>query len=110
VTPRRAVTPKKSRRSEPEFTCAYEERWLAGLRSPDIRFPGPAPTDFLEASALNSMSRRFACFVLAMAAGGIIYVAGMFVCTMAFNVSLNNALAAVDPASTEAASMGALSQ
>jgi uncharacterized membrane protein len=39
----------------------------------------------------------------AMFAGGVIYVVGMFVCTMVFNVPLNNALAAVDPASAEAA-------
>ena len=39
----------------------------------------------------------------AMLAAGPIYVGGMFVCTMLFNVPLNNALAAVDPASTEAA-------
>jgi uncharacterized membrane protein len=38
-----------------------------------------------------------------MVMGGIIYVVGMFVCTMLLNVPLNNALAAVDPAS-EAAS------
>ena len=42
---------------------------------------------------------------LAMLAGGVLYVLGMFVCTMIFNVPLNNALAAVDPASTEAASL-----
>jgi uncharacterized membrane protein len=34
-----------------------------------------------------------------MLTGGMIYVAGMFLCTMLFNVPLNNALAAVDPAS-----------
>jgi uncharacterized membrane protein len=39
----------------------------------------------------------------AMLAGGLIYVAGMFLCTVFFNVPLNNALAAVDPASAEAA-------
>jgi uncharacterized membrane protein len=43
----------------------------------------------------------------AMAAGGILYVLGMFVCTVIFNVPLNNALAAVDPASAEAASLWA---
>ena len=43
----------------------------------------------------------------AMLAGGLIYVAGMFLCTMFFNVPLNNALAAVDPASAEAASVWA---
>jgi uncharacterized membrane protein len=35
----------------------------------------------------------------ALLAGGILYVLGMFACTMLFNVPLNNALAAVDPAS-----------
>ena len=43
----------------------------------------------------------------AMLAGGVLYVTGMFVCTAVFNVPLNNALAAVDPASTEAASLWA---
>jgi uncharacterized membrane protein len=38
----------------------------------------------------------------AMAAGGVLYVLGMFVVTMIFNVPLNDALAAVDPASAEA--------
>jgi uncharacterized membrane protein len=33
----------------------------------------------------------------AMIAGGLVYVVGMFVVTMVFNVPLNNALAAVDP-------------
>lgn len=32
-----------------------------------------------------------------MLAGGLIYVAGMFVCTIAFNLPLNDALAEVDP-------------
>jgi uncharacterized membrane protein len=41
----------------------------------------------------------------AMLAGGVLYVAGMFVVTMIFNVPLNNALAGADPASTEAASL-----
>lgn len=36
-------------------------------------------------------------------AGGAIYVAGMFICTMVFNVPLNNTLAAVDPASANGA-------
>ena len=34
---------------------------------------------------------------LVMLAGGIVYGLGMFVVTMAFNVPLNNTLAAVDP-------------
>jgi uncharacterized membrane protein len=41
----------------------------------------------------------------AMLGAGITYVIGMFACTMLFNVPLNNALAAVDPASPEAANV-----
>jgi uncharacterized membrane protein len=44
---------------------------------------------------------------MTMAAGGIVYVVGMFVCTMVFNVPLNDALAAVDPASAEGTSLWA---
>jgi uncharacterized membrane protein len=40
---------------------------------------------------------------MAMLAGGLIYVAGMFLCTIFFNVPLNNALAAVDTESAAAA-------
>ena len=43
----------------------------------------------------------------AMLAGGALYVIGMFVCTVVFNVPLNNALAAADPASADAASLWA---
>jgi uncharacterized membrane protein len=43
----------------------------------------------------------------AMLAGGIVYVLGMFGVTMAFNVPLNNALAAVDTAAPEAAQVWA---
>ncbi|WP_249127951.1 DUF1772 domain-containing protein [Bradyrhizobium sp. AUGA SZCCT0169] len=43
----------------------------------------------------------------AMLAGGVLYVIGMFVCTAVVNVPLNNALAVVDPASTEAAPLRA---
>jgi uncharacterized membrane protein len=43
----------------------------------------------------------------AMAAAGLLYFLGMFICTMAFNVPLNNALAAFDPASAEAVSVWA---
>jgi uncharacterized membrane protein len=39
---------------------------------------------------------------LAMLTGGVTYVAGMFLCTAARNVPLNNALDAVAPASAEA--------
>ncbi|UPJ54194.1 DUF1772 domain-containing protein [Bradyrhizobium sp. 200] len=44
---------------------------------------------------------------IAMVAGGVLHVVGMFVVTMIFNVPLNNALAAADPASHEAASLWA---
>jgi uncharacterized membrane protein len=43
----------------------------------------------------------------AMLAGGVLYVVGMFIVTMVFNVPLNDALAAVDPSSSEAASLWA---
>jgi uncharacterized membrane protein len=43
----------------------------------------------------------------AMLAGGVLYVAGMFVVTMVFNVPLNDALAAADPSSAEATSLWA---
>lgn len=42
---------------------------------------------------------------MAMLAAGILYVAGMFVSTIVFNVPLNNALAAVDPSSADAAAV-----
>lgn len=42
-----------------------------------------------------------------VAAGGVLYVLGMFVVTVIFNVPLNNALAATDPANHEAASLWA---
>jgi uncharacterized membrane protein len=40
-----------------------------------------------------------------MMTAGVTYVVGMFVCTMILNVPLNNALAAVDPATPAAASL-----
>jgi uncharacterized membrane protein len=43
----------------------------------------------------------------AMLVGGVLYVVGMFVCTAVIHVPMNDALAAVDPASTEAASLWA---
>ena len=42
-----------------------------------------------------------------MIAGGLLYVIGMFVVTIVFNVPLNNALAAVNPASPEAQTLWA---
>jgi uncharacterized membrane protein len=53
--------------------------------------------------AINGFVRRGEPGAMAMLAGGVIYIAGMFVCTIVFNVPLNNALAAVDPASRAAA-------
>lgn len=44
---------------------------------------------------------------MAMIAGGLIYVSGMFLCTVLFNVPLNNALGSADPASREAAQVWA---
>ncbi|MBR1232884.1 DUF1772 domain-containing protein [Bradyrhizobium sp. AUGA SZCCT0182] len=45
----------------------------------------------------------------AMLAGCVLYVIGMFVCTAVVDVPLSNALATVDPASTEAAPLRARS-
>jgi uncharacterized membrane protein len=42
---------------------------------------------------------------MAMLVGGVLYVLGMFVVTMVFNVPLNDALAAVDPSSPAAATL-----
>ena len=44
---------------------------------------------------------------MVMLAGGVLYVVGMFVVTMVFNVPLKDALAAADPSSPEAASLWA---
>ncbi len=43
-----------------------------------------------------------------MMGGGALYVAGMFVCTVVFNVPLNERLKAVDPASAHGAEIWAL--
>jgi uncharacterized membrane protein len=42
---------------------------------------------------------------MAVLAAAILYVLGMFVCTIVFNVPLNDALALVDPASTDGAAV-----
>jgi uncharacterized membrane protein len=44
---------------------------------------------------------------MATVAGGLLYVVGMFVVTMVFNVPLNDALAAVDPANPTGGSIWA---
>lgn len=40
--------------------------------------------------------------VTSPALGGVIYLIGMFICTIAFNIPLNNRLAALDPDALEA--------
>jgi uncharacterized membrane protein len=50
------------------------------------------------ALAVIALLHRSAPGATAMFAGGLIYVAGMFLCTIAFNVPLNNRLAAVESA------------
>ena len=47
---------------------------------------------------------------MAMLAGGLIYVAGMFLCTILLNVPLNNALAAVIRRVRSRTDLGALSK
>ena len=43
---------------------------------------------------------------MAMVAGGALYVLGMFVVTVIFNVPLNDALAAADPRATRPSCCG----
>jgi uncharacterized membrane protein len=57
--------------------------------------------------AIVAMFRWGEASATMMVAGGIVYVVGMFVCTAVFNVPLNDALAAVDPASHEATALWA---
>ena len=52
--------------------------------------------------AIWGVSRWGTPGALTMVAGGVVYVLGMFVCTAAFNVPLNDALDAVEPASAAA--------
>ena len=52
-----------------------------------------------------ALFRRSAPSATAVLVGGLIYIVGMFLCTIFFNVPLNNALAAVDPAGSSAASI-----
>lgn len=62
---------------------------------------------FLGTSVASIVLARIALFrwgepgALAMLAGGIVYVVGMLVVTMAFNQPLNRELAAIDPASAD---------
>lgn len=57
------------------------------------------------ALAIAALFRLAESDAMAMLAGGVVYVLGMFVVTMLCNVPLNDALAAVDPATQEAASL-----
>ena len=52
-----------------------------------------------------ALSRRGEPGSVAMLAGGLIYIAGMTLCTIFFNVPLNNTLDVIDPASGAAASI-----
>jgi len=66
-----------------------------------------ATTAASAALAVTALLRWGEPGAMAMAAGGALYVLGMFVVTMIFNVPLNDALAAADPASHETASLWA---
>ena len=55
-------------------------------------------------SALSTWHRPGAAYLLA---GGLLYLVGSFLVTIAFNVPRNNALAAVDPASADGAALWA---
>jgi uncharacterized membrane protein len=59
------------------------------------------------ALAAVSLARWQQPGALAELTGGVIYVVGMFACTMFLNVPLNNALLAVDPASPGGATVWA---
>jgi uncharacterized membrane protein len=57
------------------------------------------------ALALLAIFRWGEAGAIAMLVGGVLYMLGMFVVTMLFNVPLNDALAAVDPSSPAAATL-----
>jgi hypothetical protein len=69
---------------------------------------------YLVTSLTSAALAVIACFRLgepggvAMLTGGAVYVLGMFAVTAVFNVPLNDALAAADPASAEGTAVGAL--
>jgi uncharacterized membrane protein len=81
---------------------------IAAMNAINIEIVRSLFMPFLLGTTLTSAALVvIACFrfgepgAVAMLAGGIIYVLGMFVATMVFNVPLNDALAAVDPASAQ---------
>jgi len=57
------------------------------------------------ALAVIAFSRWGGSRSMVVLAAAILYVLGMFVCTIVFNVPLNDALAVVDPASTDGAAV-----
>ena len=59
------------------------------------------------ALAVMAISRWDGSRSMVMLAAAVVYVLGMFVCTIVFNVPLNNALAAVDPGSADVAGVWA---
>jgi len=59
------------------------------------------------ALAVMAISRWDGSRSMVMLAAAVVYVLGMFVCTIVFNVPLNNALAAVDPGSADGAGVWA---
>ncbi len=70
-------------------------------------------TVFLGTAVVSAIAAAMALFQWSAAgsawllAGSLFYLAGIIVVTMVFNVPLNNALAAVDPASAEASTLWA---
>jgi uncharacterized membrane protein len=68
---------------------------------------------FLGTTLASAALAVLACFrwgeegAIVMLAAGVVYVVGMFVVTIVFNVPLNDALAAVDPAASSAAPLWA---
>ena len=87
---------------------------IAAMNSINSTILGSLFMPFFYGTTLASLILAISGFVhrdepgaMATVAGGAIYVAGMFLCTIVFNVPLNNALAAVDPASEAAASVWA---
>ncbi len=68
---------------------------------------------FLGTTLTSALLVVLACFrwgepgAIAIFAGGVLYVAGMFAVTMVFNVPLNDSLAVVDPSGSAAAQVWA---
>jgi uncharacterized membrane protein len=91
-------SPRRFVRARPMWRYFETPSVLAG----EIALPAGATSIALGAVALWRWDESRSMAVLAAA---ILYVLGMFVCTIVFNVPLNDALAAVDPASTDGAAV-----